>query len=465
MHFRRVLASAWHYLSASSLFLLAGLSACEAVPEALLLEPSGGSLSGHYIVRADLAAAGLSVSDVSAVWVGGVRALLPAEDDDGWLSFRVQGAPEPGPAAVKFDTPEGRVSLGADFIYAPPHSPHFDRVVALGASLTMGVMDGVPTFEGVLKSPTLQTAAALGAYMPQPLLRPDLFPTLGLDRVGPPPECQTTDVEDFITGAIPQIMGELAYPDGSGFGYEMGRLDPLLVVRNIGVGGYQLDDVVSGPDNDELVQSVLGGFVYAPFMDFGERPEATMMEIVEGLEPTLVVSFDLLGNDLLLGHSPERITQYLPAVIDRLAATGAEVFLANCPNPDILKGSFGGGIPNEGGEELALAYNAILAAEAGRYDTVHVVPIKEASDAITSEGLAVGDSVYNLGMLGGILSFDGLHFGDTGYALLAHTFVTEINAVLGTDVAAVDIAAVADFDIHTPEAVRKTGREPADCWE
>ena len=445
------------------LFVLLG--ACVVPPAPALLDPPEGSLTGHFDLRADLASTGLSADEVSAVWVGGVRALFPSEDADGWLRFMVQGAPEPGPANVEFETAGGRVTLGQDFEYAPVSSPHFERVVSLGASVTMGVMDGVPTYEGVLLSPSLQMARSLGAYMPQPLLLPDLFPTLGLDMVGPAPDCETGNVEEFITGAIPQIMGKLAYPDGSGFGYEMGRADPFLEVRNIGVGGYQIDDVVSGPDTDELVQSVLGGFVYAPFMDFGERPETTMMEVVEQLEPSLVVSFDLLGNDLLLGRSPDRITQYLPAVIDRLAATGAEVFLADCPNPDILEGDFGGEVPDEGGEELAEAYNAILRAEAARYDSVHVVPIKATSDEIVSGGLALGDDNYNLQILGGLISFDGLHFSDTGYALIAQAFVDEINAVLGTDMPDVDIVSVAADDIHSPDAVRETGREPSDCWD
>jgi len=445
--------------------LLSSATGCEVLPPPMVLEPAEGALTGYFEVRADIASVGLRAADISAVWVGENLALTPSEDPDGWLRFRVQGAPEPGPARVRFDTAEGSVALGADFLYAPPLSPHFERVVAFGASLTMGVMDGTPTHEGVLKSPSLQTARALGAYMPQPLLVPDLFPTIGLDMVGPGPDCDTTDVEEFITAAIPQIMGDLAYPDGSGFGYEMGRSDPLLEVRNIGVGGYQVDDVVLGPDTSELVQSVLGGFVYAPFMDFGLRPERTMMEVVEELEPTLVLSFDLLGNDLLLGRSAARIGQYLPAVVDRLAATGAEVFLADCPNPDILEGSFGGEVPDEGGEELAEAYNAILEAEAARYDNLHVVHLKESSDEIAVEGLVVGDQTYNLSMLGGVLSFDGLHFSDTGYALLAQTFVTAINEVLGTEVPPIDIAAIAATDIHTPEVVRATGREPSECWD
>lgn len=438
---------------------------CVPPPTLSLLEPSEGSLTGHFEVRADLASTGLSPDEVIAVWVGSVRALFPNEDSDGWLRFLVQGAPEPGPVNVEFETAGGRVPLGEDFVYASPVSPHFERVVSLGASVTMGVMDGVPTFDGVLVSPSLQTARSLGAYLPQPLLLPDLFPTLGLDMVGPAPDCDTGNVEEFITGAIPLIMSKLAYPDGSGFGYEMGRADPSLEVRNIGVGGYQLDDVVLGPDSDELVQAVLGGFVYAPFLDFGERPDTTMMEVVEQLEPTLVMSFDLLGNDLLLGRSPERIALYLPAVIDRLAATGAEVFLADCPNPDILEGNFGSEVPDEGGEELAEAYNAILRGEADRYDSIHVVPIKETSDAIITGGLAVGDRTYNLAILGGLLSFDGLHFSDTGYALMAQAFVDEINAVLGTDAPDIDMVAIASNDIHSPEAIRETGREPSDCWE
>jgi lysophospholipase L1-like esterase len=392
-------------------------------------------------------------------------ALSPRGDADGGLRFTGQGAPEPGAATVAFETAEGSVSLETDFTYVPPLSPYFERVVAFGASLTMGVMDGTPTYEGVMKGPSLQTARALGAYMPQPLLVPDLFPTVGLDLVGPGPECETANVEEFLTQAIPQILGELAYPDGSGFGYEMGRSDPLLEVRNIGVGGYQLDDVVLGPESDELVQNVLGGFVYAPFADFGVAPDRTMMEVVEDLAPSLLLSFDLLGNDILLGRPATRIAQYLPEVIDRLAATGAEVFIADAPNPDILEGNLGEDIPDEGGEELAEEYNAILGAEAARYDNIHVVPIKEASDGLIADGLVVAGQTYNVQMLGGLLSFDGLHFSDTGYALIAQTFVDAINEALGTEVPPVDIAAVAAEDFHTPEAVLAAGRDPSECWD
>jgi len=429
------------------------------------LEPSEGALTGYFEVRTDLAGLELDPADIQEVWVGGVQALTPELDEDGWFRFRVQGAPSAGPAPVVFETSAGSVPLGADFNYWEPLDPVFERVVALGASLTMGVMDGTPTHRGVLMSPSLQTARALGAYFPQPMLLPDLFPTVTLDMVGPGPECETANVEEFLTQAVPKILGELSYPDGSGFGYEMGRSDPWLEVRNIGVGGYQLDDVVGGPDANELVQNMLGGFVFDPFSDFGEAPDRTMMEVVEQLEPTLILSYDLLGNDLLLGRSPERIATYLPEVIDRLAATGAEVFIADAPNPDLLEGSIGGEPPDEGGDELAEAYNLILGAEADRYENIHVVPFKEESDRLSLEGLVIGDETYNTQMLGGLLSFDGLHFSDTGYAMVADGFVTTINEVLGTSVPPVDIAAIAAQDMHTPSAIRDAGREPSDCWE
>ena len=433
--------------------------------EAPGLEPAEGELTGYFEVRADLSSLALEFSDIEEVWVGDVQALTPVQEADGWIRFRVQGAPEPGPAAVGFRTESGLVSLGRDFNYLPPHDPAFERVVTLGASLTMGVMDGTPTHDGVLMSPSLQTARALGAFLPQPVLLPDLFPTVTLDMVGPGPDCDTPNVESFLRQAIPEILGELSYPDGSGFGYEMGRSDPWLEVRNVGVGGYQLDDVVAGPETDELVQNVLGGFVYDPFIDFGAASERTMMQVVEELEPTLILSFDLLGNDLLLGRSPNRITTYLPEVIDRLAATGAEVFLADAPNPDLLEGSINGEPADEGGNELAEAYNVILNAEADRYPNIHVVPLKEESDRISVEGLRIGDETYNTRMLGGLLSFDGLHFSDTGYGMVAQGFVDAINETLGTQVPPIDLAAVAAQDIHTPEAVRAAGREPSDCWD
>lgn len=434
----------------------------ESLPESLT--PVGGALTGYYEVRADPGSVGLSPEEVVDVRIGGVRAIDLAVDEDGWVRFLVQGAPEAGPAAVDLYTEEGHETLATPFEYAAPHSPAFDRVVAFGASLTQGVQDGTPTHDGVMRSPALQIARALGAYLPQPVLIPDLFPTVSLEMVGPGPDCDTEDVEEFITQAIPELLQSLSYPDGSGLGYEMGRSDPLLEVRNVSAGSFQLDDILLGADTDELVQNVLGGLAFDPLGDFASPSSRTMLEVVEELEPTLVLSVDLLGNDVLRSRSPEHIAELLPPILERLAATGAEVFLADTPNPDILEGTVGGSTPGEEEALLSFQYNAILVEEAAAHPNVHVVALAARIDELIDEGLAVGDEQLNHHMLGGLLSFDGLHFSDSGYALVAQLFVEEINEVLGVEVTSPSLEPIVREDVHTPSAIRAAGREPSDCW-
>ena len=413
----------------------------------------------------DTSSLGLSSEEVADVTVGGVRALDLQPTDGGALSALLQGAPQSGPASVRLQDAAGEWHrLEQEFIYAPPIAPEFERVVALGASLTMGVTGGTPTFEGVQFSPSLLAARGMGAYFPQPLLKPGLFPTLGLDSVGPAPDCRTENVQDFLISAIGEILGDLAYPDGSGFGYELGRMDPELEVHNFAVGGYRLDDYV-GTESDDFVPNVLGGFVFDPLAEFGSVLDVSMLEAVEAAEPTLIMSFDLMGNDLLLGRSVSRVEEYLPEILERLAATGAEVFIANAPNPDILEGSIGGEIPDEGGDELAEAYNAVLASEAALYGNVHVVDLKASSDELAELGIEIDGEAHNTQILGGILSFDGLHFSPTGYGLTAQYFLNTIDQVLGTETLPVDLPSIAATDIHTPKAIREAGREPSECWD
>ena len=440
--------------------LLAGavlLGACEAEDVVL---PS----TGYVRLAIDTAAEGIDPADVEEVRVGGVLALDPIAGDV--LDVLVQGAPEPGVARISV-TAAGRepVLLDARIEYAPPVDPAFDRVVGFGASLTQGVMDAVPTFDGTLHSPALALARVLGAYMPQPQLVRGLFDPLTLADVGSAPGCESPNVVAHITGGITDTLPRLARPDSSGFGYEIGRMDPLLEVRNIAAGNYQLDDVVHGPDDSEIVQIFLGHLAFDPFGTFGEPPSFTMLDAVEALEPTLIFTTDMMGNDAL-GTSGnmtpvEDIAADLALLVPRLAATGAEVFLGDMPDVTILPGRIGDPDPNTSAN--ILLYNEALRAEADRCDNVHVVPLFDATDEVAEDGLEVGDTTLDIGMLGGLLSFDGLHFSAVGYGLVARAFATEIGDVLGVELPPVNLPAIIAESPHVPAAVRENGREPDDC--
>jgi len=426
-----------------------------------LLTPAFGSMTGYYPLTIDLSEVDMDAADVTSVTVGGIKA-LDLEPGDGAITVLVQGAPEAGDASIDLHTADGTTRVPQRFHYDPPLDPEFDRVVAFGASLTQGVFDGTPTHDGVMLSPALQLARVMGAYMPQPVLVDPLFPTLGLDSVGPAPECDSASVADFIRDAITDVLSEMVDPD-EGLAYWVGRSDPDLQVRNLAAGNYMVDDVIVGPSADELVQNMLGGLSVDPYAPFGGGPRWTMLEAVERLEPTVIVSFDLVGNDVLSRTPLEDIEEHLVPIMERLADTGAHVFLAEMPDPAILRGNLGG--PDSGDEQSQLAadVNVLLHREADDYPNVHIVPVAAEALDIATNGLSLGGQELTGGMLGGLLSFDGLHFSPTGYALVADMFVDAINAELDTAIPPIDAAAILADDIHSPDAVRAAGREPTEC--
>jgi lysophospholipase L1-like esterase len=399
--------------------------------------------------------------DVEDVQIGGVRALeLRVEEVDGesFLSVLVQGAPEPGPATIVLDA---ETLLLDSFDYLPPADPAFDRVVAFGASLTQGVQDAVPTFEGTLGSPALALARLMGAYLPQPQLVPGLFDTLDIDSVGPAPECEASSVVTHITAGMASTLPKLAREDGSGFGYEVGRLDPVVQVRNLAAGNYMLDDTVHGPTESEIVQIFLGHLAFDPFGTFGEPPSFTQLDAIEALEPTLIFSTDFLGNDALSGMAVESIEADLPILVTRLAATGAEVFLGDVPDITILPGRIGDPDPDTVGR--IDEYNVALHREADRFDNVHVVPLAAATAELAADGISIGGESVGIRMFGGLLSFDGLHFSDTGYGLVAQVFADAISEELGIELPPIPLGSLFATDIHSPPAVRAAGRDPDAC--
>jgi lysophospholipase L1-like esterase len=65
------------------------------------------------------------------------------------------------------------------------------------------------------------------------------------------------------------------------------------------------------------------------------------------------------------------------------------------------------------------------------------------NDPVAAEALTISPGkCCSLAFLGGILSFDGLHPSNTGYAFIADGFINAINAKYGTTIAPIDPAAV-----------------------
>jgi len=479
------------------LFLLSWAGACAAPPESssktasITVIPSEGPMSGRTAVQVGLPD-GLLGTDIVGVRLGmadgrGLAGLAVEQDGD-TLRFVDQGSAEAGPSEVVLLTEDGdEHAFPNAFTHLPAADPVFHRMAALGASLTQGVQGGVPTERGMLNSPGAVLARQAGGFLPLPLLVPDLFPSIEATDIGPAPGCEVPGVTDFVTAAAVDVLGQLSNDDGVDL--SLGRQDPTLPAWHVAVGGAKVADVVDGPDSGDFAGQFLSRLVYAPEVPLEGELGPGQLERVVAAAPTLVLSTDMAGNDVILPLTkpgPIDLSQLTPhaevadhieIAVETLASTGAEVFLATLPRPTLLplavdkkrrliaEGEDAEAVQAvfDSVDALAEDNNAVLVAEAARYDNVHIVDLAAVTEAIDAEGVQVGDALLWPGKLGGLISTDGVHFSDVGYALTANAFIDEINAVMGVSVPQVELGDVAATDPYHPDALRLKGLDPTLC--
>ena len=461
--------------------------ACTPPEPTLTAAPSSGSSSGYYAVSFDLAQSGVSPDAVLGLTVGGVDAYdLQADGDT--LTAYVQGAAEPGAAAVELRTAEDTLVFPDVFTYDPPADPVFDRMVAVGASLTMGVESAAITDRSALVGPMAALARAGGAYFALPLLIPDVFAPMTPADVGPPPGCDSPDMSSFTADSATDAIARMVDPETGAFGYEFVRVSPDLVPRDLGVAGMDVHEQVDGPEN--LAANLLAHLVYDPYGELGAALPASPVQLATEVSPTLIASPDLLGNDVLdaitdgepfdtsLVTPREDFKPKLEEVVGGLAATGAEVFLANLPSPrglpvaaDRRRQALAAGTATAEDMDAQLAeidtitadYNQLLVDTAAAYPNVHVVDLAAEVERLRAEPLVVQGETLDPDRFGGLISLDGVHFSDTGYAAVANLFVRAINDTLGAAVPELDLDAVAAADPYLPSALRAAGLDVDAC--
>ncbi len=465
--------------------------ACAPPPAELVVEPSSGPSTGYHRIALE-SPAGEDLAAATSVTLAGVRGLALQPDGER-LTFLSQGCPEPGDVEVVVTLPE--VTLRAPYVCDPPLDPRFDRVLAFGASFTQGVQDGVPTYHGALHNPALQVARQLGAYFPVPALAEGLLPTIEIEDLGPPPDCIAPDPEAHASAEAAAILGTLLNPDTGEIDFALGRADPELEPHDVAVGGTDIEDMLEGTDDFGL--RFMSHLVYDPWSSVAD-PVPPQIEIVEALQPTLVISTDTYGNDVISailgddGIDPGDITdadRLLPAIdelVARLEATGAHSFLANVPRPSLLpampdRRRYTIGLLTDDGADpadaeaevdaliaetdaIAEQTNAHLAAAAAATDNVHVVDLYAEFDRLVADGgVVAGGQQLTARRFGGVVTLDGLHFSDTGYALLANLVLDAIDAELGTDVGRVDLDDVIANDRRSPDALLAAGWDASLC--
>ena len=132
--------------------LLCALAACTAPVEV--------PAAGYVEVELPAVDAG---TEIGRIVVAGVPVARFSVGSDGAVTALVQGSPNVGRGDVVYTLADGSTVehrravevVGSD-------DPLLQRVVAVGASLTMGVQGGTPVANGQLHAPSLQVAQAVG---------------------------------------------------------------------------------------------------------------------------------------------------------------------------------------------------------------------------------------------------------------------------------------------------------------
>ena len=92
-----------------------------------------------------------------------------------------------------------------------------------------------------------------------------------------------------------------------------------------------------------------------------------------------------------------------------------------------------------------IAYNKVIAAQASAAGAT-LVDINALFTNLAANGLTINGYTGTNAFLGGFFSLDGIHPTDTGYAVVANTFIDAMNAAFKTSVADVNLTTVAAAD-------------------
>ena len=455
--------------------LVAGCYGDRGIP--LTVTPDHAPLFGQVdvTIRGDLA----SLGNVDYFAVAGQQVVDPrwsaARDE---VTVTLQGTPRPGRYDIVIRGDRGLTNRHGIFTYDAPPAPVPYNWMAFGASFTQGTeSNGIDPHTqrfGVAG----QIAHTAGVFLGLPLFSPQVAPPLQPSDFYP--DC--TQIPGTGAG-VNTITAVVTSPDTGLFDLRYARLDWTMQNRNVAVGGATVFDVVRGVHGGK---ALLAHITNDPTVDPGDSvaPEETsMIDRVEALDPDIGLCTDLMGNDIDLAVvqpddlAPEMITPVsdlqplLEEIMARLGKLHGQYFIANLPSLTFVPHvkalrarRLAAGLDTAASfdakvaaiDAMTDAYNAALTAAMAPYPNLHVVDFKGYVDAIKN-GTTVDGERLTAEAWGGLVSLDGLHLTDTGYALYAQTFIDRINEVLGSHIPAVDVAAVHAQDALAPSRLRAGG--------
>ncbi len=470
------------------------------------ISPAQGTQFGDQQVNA--AIEGFDPGTVPVVYLGnkarGVTVTAQSNNEVS-ISFTTAGTPTAGTYPLVVANSFSACAYFANaYTYEPPVSSLFKRFVAMGASYTAGFQSDSYNEVAQLNGPATWIARMAGAYFPIPLIKmPGLSPEEGFEGL---------DTNGNFTVGLGDIAVYLfTATDFSSF-FE----DPTVTPYNIAVPGAMIQDEVRGPASKSANSGFvipLTNFLFAPYDNkfFETRDIKPEIVMAEELHPSIIVSADLYGNDLLTGRvTPyDQFVLYITQAVSALASTGAQVFLANVPHaialpsfqqtaleqltpcsmtfsnvpllsldlaagpPDSCAAAF---IPNTCAinacetlvpiNNIIDQFNAEFASVVAQYPNVHIVPFADLmSGKVTLAGQGIlfdaqgfpeyiiGSQTLKMKHLGGFYSMDDLHLTNTGYVVLASIFIQTINDTLHTHVPLPDLPSIAAADPLSPTAL------------
>lgn len=374
------------------------------------------------------------------------------------------------------------------------------RLVVVGDSLSAGFQNGSLLDRQQVHGYATLVAAQAGMELLLPLIAdPGIPNVLTLLDPGPPP----------VIVPAP--------------GMSPGRVDPTAQIMNLAVPGANVQDALTTrPDClfDDLTDFILG--LPEPCLFGGVS--RSQVELAEALAPTTILVW--LGNndtlaaalaaDVSLVTPVEEFKQAYGKVMERLAATGATLVLANIPDvtvipfltsaeeaaaliglplsvlqpilgigpgdfltPDafdcaantlcisnILTGISPGPLPAnvvlDVGEVAVIRsataeFDAFIAAQAQAKGAA-LVDIRALLDSAKARGIVIGGQRLTTAFLGGLFSLDGVHPTNTGYALIANNFIGALNTQFAAGIPRVSVRKILRAD---PLVLPGVGRPPS----
>jgi phospholipase/lecithinase/hemolysin len=394
---------------------------------------------------------------------------------------------------MRNNTPASRISvLFLSLLLSLPawaEKPRADlsRLVVVGDSLSAGFQNGSLLETQQPHGYASLVAQQAGVPLALPLIAaPGIPNVLQLVSAGPPP----------VIVRAP--------------GISPGRTNPTVQAFNLAVPGHNVQDALATrPDLpiDSLTDLVLG----LPGLLGGVSK--SQVEWAEALHPTTIILW--IGNNDALGAATAADASLLtpvPAfeaafgpVIDRLAATGATLVVANVPDvtvvpfltpaeavaaqlgipiallPSVL--GIGAGdfvtpdafpliaahavplpanVVLDAGEvaeiRAAIAgYNAFIAQKAKEHGAA-LVDIHATLARIQKRGIVIGGQRLTTAFLGGLFSLDGIHPTNTGYAVIANRFIHALDRRFDAGIRRVPLVQVKNDDpLVLPAAGRPAG--------